>query len=57
MGGVRREKEGGEVEPTEQLIGRGCGEHSSKGETRWGRRERLGAGLEARSGSEDWLPG
>ena len=56
MGGVRREKEGG-VEPTEQLIGRGCGEHSSKGETRWGRRERLGAGLEARSGSEDWLPG
>ena len=44
MGGVRREKEGG-VEPTEQLIGRGCGEQSSKGETRWGRRERLGAGL------------
>ena len=36
MGGVRGEKDGGELGPTEQLIGRGCGEHSSEEETGWG---------------------
>ena len=41
MGGVRGEKEG-DLGPTEQLIVRRCGEHSSEEETGWGLGEEAG---------------